>query len=80
MEIEKYDPRYWKNPCPKYDCRKNSCKCGLKYVNVPASLEKEYVPEKGAFCNAIVEYEGTGEVYIYSIEGIPVKIKEGNAA
>lgn len=75
-----YDPKFWKQPCPKYDCRKNSCKCGLKYVNIPMSLEEEFKPTKGAYCNAIVEYEGSGKVYIYSKEGIPVLIKEGNAA
>lgn len=70
----------WSNPCPKYDCRKNSCKCGLKYVNIPMSLEEEFKPAKGAYCNAIVEYEGSGKVYIYSKEGIPVLVKDGNAA
>ena len=77
---ENYDPAYWKDPCPKVDCRKNSCKCGLKYINVPVALEKDFVPEKGAYCNAIVEYEGSGDVYIYSKEGIPVLVRSGNAS
>lgn len=75
---QNYNIEDWAKPCPKYDCRKTTCKCGLKYVNIPASLEEEYKPVKGAYCNAIVEYE-TGAVYIYSKEGIPVLVKEGNA-
>ena len=78
MEID-MNENNWSNPCPKYDCRKNSCKCGLKYVNIPMSLEEEFKPTKGAYCNAIVEYEGSGKVYIYSKEGIPVLVKDGNA-
>lgn len=75
-----FDIKHWTNPCPKYDCRKNRCKCGLKYVNIPNGLEEESKPVNGAYCNAIVEYSGTGAVYIYSAEGIPVLIKEGNAS
>lgn len=78
--MEDFDTKHWETPCPKYDCRKNSCKCGLKYVNIPTSLEEEAKPTKGAYCNAIVEYEGSGKVYIYSKEGIPVLVKDGNVA
>lgn len=71
---------HWtKKPCPKVNCRKK-CLCGLKYVNIPAALTNVTPPEKGKYCNAIVEYEETGAVYIYSAEGIPVLIKEGNAS
>ena len=62
----------WSNPCPKYDCRKDLCKCGLKYVNIPVGLEDEFKPIKGAYCNAIVKYEANGNIYMYSKEGIPV--------
>ena len=79
MEID-MNKDNWSNPCPKYDCRKDSCKCGLKYVNIPLGLAKEFAPTKGAYCNAIVEYEDTGAVYIYSKEGIPVLVREGNAS
>lgn len=75
-----YDKEHWSTPCPKVDCRKEACKCGLKYVKIPAVLEENTPPTKGAYCNALVEYEGSGAVYIYSTEGIPVKIKEGNNA
>lgn len=71
-----FNKKHWSNPCPKYDCRKDLCKCGLKYVNIPVGLEEEFKPTKGAYCNAIVEYEGTGEVYIYSKEGIPVLVEK----
>lgn len=82
MEID-MNKEHWSNgPCPKYDCRKNSCKCGLRYVNVPAVLGddaegSDVAPKVGEYCNAIVEYEANGAVYIYSAEGIPVNVKEG---
>ena len=78
--MENYDTNYWKQSCPKVDCRKKTCKCGLKYVLIPSSLTSEMAPKKGLYCNVIAEYEETGEVYIYSAEGIPVKVKEGNAS
>lgn len=79
------DKEHWTGDgCPKYDCRKESCKCGLKYVSIPSALGDDSqgssaAPENGAYCNAIVKYEANGAVYIYSSEGIPVKIKEGRA-
>lgn len=79
---QNFDKTYWsKKSCPKYDCRKKDCKCcGLKFVPIPASLEESMPPVNGAFSNAIVRYEGSGAVYIYSAEGVPVLIKEGNGA
>lgn len=68
---------HWSNgPCPKFDCRKkNKCGCcGLRYVNIPAALTTDMTPKDGAFCNAIVRYEGTGEVWVYSTEGIPTLV------
>lgn len=68
---------HWSNgPCPKFDCRKKGkcgC-CGLRYVNIPAALTTDMAPKDGAFCNAIVKYEGTGEVWVYSTEGIPTLV------
>ena len=70
---ENYDEKYWKKySCPKMDCRKNSCKCGLAYVNIPTALEPSTPAVNGAYCNAIVEYEGSGDIYVYSKEGVPV--------
>lgn len=66
-----------KTCCPKVDCHKKCGKCGLTFVSVPANLTEEMAPKNGLYCNAIVQYEGTGEVYIFSKEGIPVKVKEG---
>lgn len=71
---------HWTTPCPKIDCRKNSCKRGLHFVSIPAALESDTPPENGRYCNTIVKYEGSGAVYIYSAEGIPVLVKEGNAS
>lgn len=80
-----FNKEHWSNgPCPKYNCRKNSCKCGLRYVNIAAVLgddseSSDVAPKNGAYCNSIVKYEANGAVYIYSTDGIPVKIKEGEA-
>lgn len=77
---ENYDKSYWNdNKCPKYDCRKNSCKCGLKNVFLPTVLgddseDSPIAPKKGAYCNAIVTYEANGHIYIYTSEGIPVLV------
>lgn len=79
MEITDYDKKCWGNGgCPKVDCRKKCGCCGLRFVSIPAALADDTPPENGAFCNAIVRYEDTGAVYIFSAEGVPVLIKEGN--
>ena len=77
---QNYDKEYWTEPCPKVDCRKKECCCGLRFVNVPASLATEMTPKNGAFSNAIVKFEDTGEVWIYDVDGVPVKVKEGDAS
>lgn len=71
-----FNEKHWSNPCPKYDCRKAACKCGLEYVNIPASLGddsegSDVAPKNGAYCNALVVYEANNHIYIYSKEGIP---------
>lgn len=78
MDID-YNEKDWATPCPKYDCRKTACKCGLEYVNIPASLgddseDSKVAPKNGAYCNALVVYEANGHVYIYSKEGVPTLI------
>lgn len=78
MEID-MNENSWSNPCPKYDCRKAACKCGLGYVSIPAALGddsagSEVSPKNGAYCNAIVKYESNGHVYVYSKDGIPVLV------
>lgn len=84
--MEDYDKSHWgQKPCPKVDCRENSCKCGLKKVFLAAALgddskESPIAPKNGAYCNAIVVYEANEHVYIYSTEGIPTLINvEGNS-
>lgn len=69
----------WATPCPKYDCKKTACKCGLEYVNIPTSLGDDseggnVAPKNGAYCNALVIYEANNHVYIYSKEGVPTLI------
>lgn len=76
---QNYNVNDWTEPCPKYDCRKAACKCGLKYVNIPMSLgddsaESSVAPKNGAYCNALVFYEANEHVYIYTQEGVPTLI------
>ena len=61
-------------------CKKKPCPCGLRAVFIPASLASEMTPKNGAFDNAIVKYEDTGEIWIYDKDGVPMKIKEGDVA
>ena len=77
---EMYDENYWKDPCPSVNCKKAGPCCGLKYAHIPAVLEDATPATRGAYSNAIVEYEGSGAVYIYSAEGIPVLVKEGDGS
>lgn len=79
---QNYSKEFWQKPCPKVKCKEDPCKCGLKYVNIPAALgddssSSKVAPKDGAYCNAIVKYEANGAVYIYSTEGVPVNVKEG---
>lgn len=77
---QNYDEKYWRDgACPKHDCRKNSCKCGLKKVFLPANLgddskDSPIAPQNGAYCNAIVAYEANNHIYIYTSEGVPVLV------
>ena len=73
-----YSEDTWKQPCPKVNCRKKQCECGLEFVAIPAALASEMTPKNGAFANAIVRYEDTGEIWIYDKNGVPVQIKEAN--
>lgn len=78
--MEDYDKNHWKTCCPKVSCKKRPCECGLKFISIPAGLEEDASPENGRYANAIVRYEGSGSVYIYSTEGVPVLVKEGDNA
>lgn len=84
METLDYNPKHWAKPCPKYDCRKDNCKCGMKFVSIPAVLGNDsdkspVAPKNGAYCNTIVRYESNGDVYAYSKEGIPVLLNNDHS-
>ena len=84
MEID-YNEKHWSNPCPKYDCRKDTCKCGLSKVTLPAVLgddskDSPIAPKNGDYCNTIVLYEANGHIYIYTAEGIPMSVGVGRDA
>lgn len=72
----------WDKGCPKVNCRKDQC-TGLQYVFIPATMGDDsatspVAPKNGAYCNAIVLYEATKNVYIYSKEGVPTKTGSGD--
>lgn len=79
------DTRHWEHgPCPKHDCRKDSCKCGLRLISFPAALGDDskgspVAPKNGDYCNALVKYESNGHLYIYSSEGVPTLIYDGDS-
>lgn len=81
-----YDETHWRgDPCPPINCRKKTCKSGPEYVNIPSALgddskDSPVAPKNGEYCNAIVKYEANKHVYIYSREGIPVKLGDDVAA
>lgn len=85
METLDYNPKHWEQACPKYDCRKDNCKCGMKFVSIPAvlgddSASSTVAPKNGAYCNAVVKYEANGDVYMYSKDGVPVLLGNGDSA
>lgn len=71
-----FDTSHWMRRCPKADCHK-APECGLEFFSIPSSLASEMTPKNGAFANAIVRYEDSGEVWIYDKNGVPVLVKEG---
>lgn len=83
---QNFSKEFWGgSSCPPIQCKKSSCRCGLRFVSLPGalgddSLESDIRPKNGEYCNAIVKYEANGAVYIYSKEGIPVLVKEGDAS
>lgn len=82
MDIDMNEQHWEQEACPKYDCRKENCKCGMKRVFLATALgddseDSPIAPKNGAYCNAIVVYEANGHVYIYSTEGIPTLVESG---
>lgn len=84
MELN-MDKEYWEDTkCPKYNCKKDACKCGLRKVFLASALgddskDSPVAPKNGAYCNAIVVYEANGHIYIYSAEGIPTLVEAGGS-
>lgn len=72
---------HWTKPCEKVNC-KGKAPEGLTFFSIPSSLGDDsptspVAPKNGEYSNAIVKYEANGAVYIYSREGVPVNVKEG---
>lgn len=70
-----------KMECPKVDCR-TECPKIWDYYLIPANLgddspDSEMAPKNGMYCNAMVKYENGGAIYLYSSEGVPVKLSDG---
>lgn len=86
METLDYNRKKREKACPKINCRKDNCKCGLEKVVIPSVLgddspSSSVAPKNGAYCNAIVVYEANDHVYVYSTEGIPTLINvEGGSS
>ena len=84
METLNYDKSCWAKQCPKVDCKKKECCCGLKYVNVPAALgddgkNSSVAPVVGRYSNAVVEYEANGHIWVYTNEGVPVEVEKDHS-
>ena len=83
--MENYDRKFWGDKkCPPVNCRKKQCECGLEKIVISATLgddskDSPIAPKNGEYCNAIVAYEATGNVYIYSKEGIPTLVEKNTA-
>lgn len=61
--------------CPKKDCHEPNALI-FKKVVIPASVADDRVnpPKNGDYCNMLVKYEASGNVYIFSSDGIPTMI------
>ena len=80
MDTLNYNKECYSQPCPKVDCKqKKGCCFGLSLVSIPSALGDDskgskVAPKNGNYCNALVTYEANGNVYLYSYEGVPVKV------
>lgn len=61
--------------CPKKDCHEPNALIFRKVV-IPASVADDRVnpPKNGDYCNMLVEYAASGNVYIFSSDGIPTMV------
>lgn len=59
-------------------CKENKDKCcGIGFHSIPAALGDdtgEFKPENGAYHNMLVKYEENGAIYLYTNDGVPIKI------
>lgn len=76
-----YNLKKWSKGCPNtgVNCRRSSC--GIEYVFIPAALGDDQegspvAPKNGSYNNAIVYYEATGNVYLYSSDGVPTRVEK----
>lgn len=76
-----YNLKKWSKGCPNtgISCRRSSC--GIEYVFIPAALGDDQegspvAPKNGSYNNAIVYYEATGNVYLYSSDGVPTRVEK----
>lgn len=85
MELDYTEQHYGGKKCPKVDCKKDTCKCGLERVFLSAALGDDkkgspVAPKNGDYCNAIVVYEANNHIYLYSKDGVPTLIElEGDS-
>lgn len=80
-----YNLKKWSKGCPNtgINCRRSSC--GIEYVFIPAALGDDQkgspvAPKNGSYNNAVVYYEATGNVYLYSSDGVPTRVGEGSGS
>lgn len=63
------------------NCCKDTKKCcGIGFHSIPAALGDdtgEFKPENGAYHNMLVKYEENGAIYLYTNDGVPIKIPGG---
>lgn len=76
-----YNLKKWSKGCPNtgVNCRRSSC--GIEYVFIPAALGDDQegspvAPKNGSYNNAVVYYEATGNVYLYSSDGVPTRVEK----
>lgn len=76
-----YNLKKWSKGCPNtgINCRRSSC--GIEYVFIPAALGDDQkgspvAPKNGSYNNAVVYYEATGNVYLYSSDGVPTRVEK----
>lgn len=80
MELDYTEQHWGDKKCPKVDCKKDTCKCGLERVFLSAALGDDkkgspVAPKNGDYCNAIVVYEANNHIYLYSKDGVPTLIE-----